>query len=111
MIALCLLSLLMSLQTTILVGARRASGFLSLGSFQRRRHQFKTHRRSIPYSSASLSETQSLLLNIPTEEDMEDIGGLLASLVLESRNNEPAMEKEGEDSDLILLDGDLGAGK
>lgn len=60
-------------------------------------------------SPSNLSPTTDspVVLYIPSVEDMEDLGSLLATLVLE-KDQETSDEPV---SDLILLDGDLGAGK
>eukprot|EP00527_Entomoneis_sp_CCMP2396_P002746 CAMPEP_0198144350 /NCGR_PEP_ID=MMETSP1443-20131203/14889_1 /TAXON_ID=186043 /ORGANISM="Entomoneis sp., Strain CCMP2396" /LENGTH=273 /DNA_ID=CAMNT_0043807727 /DNA_START=182 /DNA_END=1003 /DNA_ORIENTATION=- len=57
-------------------------------------------------SMAKPTTESPLILYIPTAEDMEDFGGLLASLVLDDDES-----KGSKTADLILLDGDLGAGK
>jgi hypothetical protein len=49
-----------------------------------------------------------LRLRVPTIEDMEDIGGLLASVLLEEENDEEKCSNLGI---TLLLRGDLGAGK
>mmetsp|Transcript_31903 Transcript_31903/g.66584 ORF Transcript_31903/g.66584 Transcript_31903/m.66584 type:complete len:280 (-) Transcript_31903:970-1809(-) len=51
----------------------------------------------------------SLELYIPEAEDMEDLGGLLATLVLGTDAEKD--DTMSSSADLILLDGDLGAGK
>lgn len=60
------------------------------------RHPFSRNLDARPMSSASTGD-YSLDLCIPTPEDMEDIGGLLSI--------------NSTSGDIILLDGDLGAGK
>jgi hypothetical protein len=49
-------------------------------------------------------------LRVPTIEDMEDIGGLLASVLLETDENEEE-DKHSNRGVTVLLRGDLGAGK
>lgn len=64
-----------------------------------------TWRRSHRYSLATRTfalYSQSTALSIPTAEDMEDVAGILASLLLETKRPEGA---------IVLLEGDLGAGK
>lgn len=59
------------------------------------------------------------MLQVPTAEDMEDLGGLLATLLLQRQRRRPPPQQESSNAArscppppaLILLDGDLGAGK
>ena len=62
----------------------------------RRSHRYSLANRTLSHSS------QSTTLSVPTAEDMEDAAGILASLLLETGRPEGA---------IVLLGGDLGAGK
>mmetsp|Transcript_56582 Transcript_56582/g.120158 ORF Transcript_56582/g.120158 Transcript_56582/m.120158 type:complete len:267 (+) Transcript_56582:103-903(+) len=79
------------LQSTNLLSQRHQNVILErIYPTARRNHKNKNHW-------LNLTSSYSLDLSIPTAEDMEDIGGLLS---VDSTNG-----------DVILLDGDLGAGK
>jgi tRNA threonylcarbamoyladenosine biosynthesis protein TsaE len=71
---------------------------MRLSSKQTSSNSNQQQRRANSYSSnASLNAEYFLNLRIPTAEDMEDIGGILSVNTVAG--------------DVILLDGDLGAGK
>jgi tRNA threonylcarbamoyl adenosine modification protein YjeE len=70
---------------------------MRLSSKQTSSNSNKQQRRANSYSNASLNAEYMLNLRIPTAEDMEDIGGILSINTVAG--------------DVILLDGDLGAGK
>jgi len=57
-------------------------------------------------STAAAAATEPMKLRIPTPEDMEDIGALLAAVTLQEEGG--AATAAG---DTIFLTGDLGAGK
>lgn len=64
-----------------------------------------TWRRALRCSFTTRSASQyshSTILSVPTAEDMEDVGGLLASLLMETGRPEGA---------ILFLEGGLGAGK
>lgn len=61
----------------------------------------RAFRCSSTVRSAS-SYPPDIILSVPTANDMEDVGGLLASLLLEKGRPEGA---------IVCLEGDLGAGK
>lgn len=62
---------------------------------------WRSHRCSVATRSTSLCFHNTFLC-VPSAEDMEDVGGLLASLLMETSRPEGA---------ILTLDGDLGAGK
>jgi hypothetical protein len=65
-----------------------------------------TWRQSLRCSLTTQRDLQNYsnetILSVPTAEDMEDVGGILASLLLDTERPEGA---------IILLEGSLGAGK
>jgi hypothetical protein len=67
-------------------------------------------QHSNTFSSFSLHATSSKELNlaIPTAEDMEDFGAVMASILLSSDGEKTKSEVEPV---AVFLDGDLGAGK
>lgn len=66
-------------------------------STRRRPRATPSHHLSLATTATNKDEQYTLRLNIPTPEDMEDVGGLLSV--------------NSNKGDVILLDGDLGAGK
>jgi hypothetical protein len=59
-------------------------------------------RCSLTTQNLSQCHSHQTILSVPTADDMEDVGGILASLLLEAGRPEGA---------IVLLEGDLGAGK
>jgi tRNA threonylcarbamoyladenosine biosynthesis protein TsaE len=93
---------------------------------------FFTNEEAADFSSNSSSSTTAttmrdssgdgspIVLYVPTADDMQDVGGVLASLILEKYDSDN--DKDDNDNDateeasaarptLILMNGDLGAGK
>jgi len=69
-------------------------------------------RQTVRLQTSAVERSCELQLYVPAVDDMEDLGGLLATLVLDPPSSQPSeKDKKGDQADLILLDGDLGAGK
>jgi RecG-like helicase len=77
---------------------------------QQQQQQQQQHYSVGKDESIDSSKNILMRLRVPTIEDMEDIGGLLASMLLEIDENDEE-DKNSSRGVTVLLRGDLGAGK